>query len=237
VRLTRQDLQRIRHRHFGYRITLVVQMALLLLLPLAQRLPWLLSLMLCLLALVLMVFLSRYSVLRRTRPLVYGLGGLALLLEFIWHIALVRAPAMAAALTFPHVLVWVLFLVLSTVRKVRTLIREPFVTVSVVLGAASGYLTLGIAGGLLLTTLWVVDPAGFLPAALPAAVAGQSPVLTAGPALMAAAFGLLTTVGTGVLSPASVPAQVLATVITVSGQLYVAILIALILGRVHRRLL
>jgi hypothetical protein len=237
VRLTRQDLQRIRHRHFGYRITLVVQMALLLLLPLAQRLPWLLSLMLCLLALVLMVFLSRYSVLRRTRPLVYGLGGLALLLEFIWHIALVRAPAMAAALTFPHVLVWVLFLVLSTVRKVRTLIREPFVTVSVVLGAASGYLTLGIAGGLLLTTLWVVDPAGFLPAALPAAVAGQSPVLTAGPALMAAAFGLLTTVGTGVLSPASVPAQVLATVITVSGQLYVAILIALILGRVPRRLL
>ncbi len=237
MRLTRQDLQRIRHRHFGYRITLVVQMALLLLLPLAQRLPWLLSLMLCLLALVLMVFLSRYSVLRRTRPLVYGLGGLALLLEFIWHIALVRAPAMAAALTFPHVLVWVLFLVLSTVRKVRTLIREPFVTVSVVLGAASGYLTLGIAGGLLLTTLWVVDPAGFLPAALPAAVAGQSPVLTAGPALMAAAFGLLTTVGTGVLSPASVPAQVLATVITVSGQLYVAILIALILGRVHRRLL
>jgi hypothetical protein len=157
VRLTRQDLQRIRHRHFGYRITLVVQMALLLLLPLAQRLPWLLSLMLCLLALVLMVFLSRYSVLRRTRPLVYGLGGLALLLEFIWHIALVRAPAMAAALTFPHVLVWVLFLVLSTVRKVRTLIREPFVTVSVVLGAASGYLTLGIAGGLLLTTLWLAS--------------------------------------------------------------------------------
>jgi hypothetical protein len=237
VRLTRQDLQRIRHRHFGYRITLVVQLALLLLLPLSQRLPWLLSLMLCLLALVLMMFLSRYSVLRRTRPLVYGLGGLALLLEFTWHIALVRAPAVAAALTFPHVLVWVLFLVLSTVRKVRTLIREPLVTVSVVLGAASGYLTLGIAGGLLLTTLWVVDPAGFLPAALPAVVAGQSPVLTAGHALMAAAFGLLTTVGTGVLSPASVPAQVLATVITVSGQLYVAILIALILGRVHRRLL
>jgi hypothetical protein len=44
-------------------------------------------------------------------------------------------------------------------------------------------------------------------------------------------------VGSGVLSPASVPAQVLATAITVAGQLYVAILIALILGRVHRRIL
>jgi hypothetical protein len=54
---------------------------------------------------------------------------------------------------------------------------------------------------------------------------------------MAASFGLLTTVGTAVLSPASVTAQVMATVITVAGQLYVAILIALILSRVHRRLL
>jgi hypothetical protein len=237
VRLTRQSLQRIRHRHFGYRITLLTQVALLLLLPVSQRQPWVLSLMLCLLALVLMVFLSRYSVLQRTRPLVYALGGLALGLELLWHVALVRSPAMAAGLTFPHVLVWVLFLLLSTVRKVRTLIREPFVTVSVVLGAASGYFTLGIAGGLLLTALWVLDPAGFQLAALPPVAAGHSPVLTAGPALMAASFGLLTTVGTAVLSPASVTAQVMATVITVAGQLYVAILIALILSRVHRRLL
>lgn len=97
MRVTRQALQRIRHRHFGDRVTLVVQMALLLL-PLSQRQPWVLSLMLGLL--------------------------------------------------------------------------------SVVLGAASGYFTLGIAS-----------------------------------------------------------AQVLATVITVAGQLYVAILIDLILSRGHRRLL
>ncbi len=237
MRVTRQALQRIRHRHFGYRITLLTQMALLLLLPLSQRQSWVLSLMLCLLALVLMVFLSRFSVLRRTRPLYYVLGGLAVVLELIWHATLISQSPLAGMLTFPHVLVWVLFLWLSVLRKVHTLIREPFVTVSVVLGAASGYFTLGIAGGLLLTALWVLDPAGFQLVALPPVATGQSSVLTAGPALMAASFGLLTTVGTGVLSPASVTAQVLATVITVAGQLYVAILIALILSRVHRRLL
>ena len=68
MRLTREGLRRIRHRHFGYRITLVVEMVLLFLLPAAQQVPWLLSAMLCLLAVVLVGFISRYSVLRRSRP-------------------------------------------------------------------------------------------------------------------------------------------------------------------------
>lgn len=53
---------------------------------------------------------------------------------------------------------------------------------------------------------------------------------------MAASFGLLTTAGTQVLNPSIVTAQVLGNVITIAGQLYVAILIALILGRVQNRL-
>ena len=54
------------------------------------------------------------------------------------------------------------------------------------------------------------------------------------PALMAASFSLLTTVGTEVLRSSDVTVQVLANLITISGQLYVAILIGLILGRLHR---
>jgi hypothetical protein len=53
---------------------------------------------------------------------------------------------------------------------------------------------------------------------------------------MAASFGLLTTVGTSVLTSSNVTVQVIANVITIAGQLYVAILIALILGRVQKRL-
>jgi hypothetical protein len=140
-------------------------------------------------------------------------------------------------LTFPHVVVWVVFLLVAVFRKVWTLIREPFVTVSVVLGAASGYFTLGIAGGALLTSLWVLQPSAFVTASLPMASSGHDLSVAVAPALMAASFGLLTTVGTEVLSPASVSAQVLANGITIAGQLYVAILIALILGRVHQRLL
>jgi len=239
VRLTRQGLLQIRHRHFGYRITLVVELLLLALLPLAQRVPWLLSLLLSLLAIVLVGTISRYSPLRSTRPVIYGLGALAVSLELLWHGALLWAPAAGRWLTLPHVAVWVLFLLVAVVRKVKTLIREPFVTVSVVLGAASGYFLVGIAGGVLLTALWVLHPAGFAVSALPPLLQGAGHsidnTLVVAPALMASAYGLLTTVGTDVLAPRDVSAQVLAYAITIAGQLYVAILIALILGRVHRR--
>ena len=235
MRLTREGLRRIRHRHFGYRITLVVEMLLLFLLPAAQQVPWLLSGMLCLLAVVLVGFISRYSVLRRSRPLIYSLGGLAIVLELLWHAGLVWAPPLGRLLTFPHVVVWVVFLLVAVFRKVWTLIREPFVTVSVVLGAASGYLLIGLAGGLLLTALWAVQPAAFVLASLPLVQAGNSIDLAVAPALMAASFTMLTTVGTTVLKTSNVAGQVVTTVITILGQLYVAILIALILGRYHRR--
>ena len=236
MRITREQLQRIRRRHLGYRITLVYELALLLLLPLAQLYPPLLSLLLIGQALVLMVFVSRFSSLKGSRPVMYALGCLAIAFEVIWHLALIWTPDFGRVLTMPHVVVWVMFLLLAVVRKVRSLIREPFVTMSVVLGAASGYLTVGIAGGVLLTAMWVLQPAAFVAANLPAiGLSGDASVAVA-PALMAASFGLLTTVGTEVLTSSNVAVQVLSNVITIAGQLYVAILIALILGRVQKRL-
>ncbi|MFM8936757.1 MAG: hypothetical protein ACKOE9_07305 [Vulcanococcus sp.] len=241
MKLTHELLQRIRHRHRGYQLTLLTELILLALLPLAQRVPWLLSVLLSLLAIVLVGTVSRYSPLRSTRPVIYGLGGLAVVLELIWRGALLWAPALGGWLTMPHVVVWVLFLLVAVVRTVKTLIREPYVTLSVVLGAASGYFLVGIAGGVLLSALWVLHPTGFDVSALPPLQPGDrhsvANTMAVAPALMAGAYGLLTTVGTDVIRSADVSAQVLAYAITIAGQLYVAILIALILGRVHRRLL
>jgi hypothetical protein len=235
MRITRDDIIRLRHRHRGYLITLATEVALLLLLPLAQVHLWLLSAMLIVLALVLMVFVSRYSPLRKTRPLIYGLGGLAIALEVVWHVTLNGMPLLGRALTIPHVIVWLLFLTLAVIRKVKTLTREPFVTVSVVMGAASGYLLVGLAGGLLLTALWVLHPAAFDLTSLPPIPPSSGANVAAAPALMAAAFTMLTTIGTTVLHTSNVAGQVVTTVITVVGQLYVAILIALILGRFRWR--
>jgi hypothetical protein len=242
-RITPQQLQRLRHRHQGYLITLGVEVLLLLLLPVAAHAGWLLSLMLVSLAVVLMVCLSRYSSLKRGRPLVYGLGTLAIALEVAWHVLAQFNVPLARPLTVPHVIVWLVFLTLVLFRKVKSLVREPYVTVPVVMGAAGGYLMVGIAGGLLLTALWVFHPGAFSAAGLPSPHPGTElsggllslGPLTVAPALMAAAINLLTTVGSPVLNPSDVAAQVSTAVITVTGQLYVAILIALILGRFHQR--
>ena len=133
---------------------------------------------------------------------------------------------------------------LALVRKVKSLVREPYVTTSVVMGAASGYLLVGIAGGVLLNAVSVLSPSTFALPVVPQA-AGLTPggqvhhavlgQLANAPALMAASFNLLTTVGSSVANPIDVLGQVSITIITVSGQLYVAILIALILGRFHKR--
>jgi hypothetical protein len=236
MRITREEIARLRKRHRGYLITLATEVALLLLLPVAQGSIWLLSGSMIVLALVLMVFISRFSPLRKTRPLIYGLGALAIALELIWHLALIAQPALGRALTIPHVIVWLVFFSLAVIRKVKTLNREPFVTVSVVMGAASGYLLVGLAGGVLLTALWVLDPSAFDLTALPAVSSTTAlPDVAVAPALMAAAFTMLTTIGTTVLKTSHVGGQVVTTVITVVGQLYVAILIALILGRFRWR--
>ncbi|MBM5824943.1 MAG: hypothetical protein FJ054_06190 [Cyanobacteria bacterium M_surface_10_m2_119] len=234
---TRADVERLRKRHRGYQLTLAVEVLLVLCLPLAELWPGLLSLLLVALAVVLNVFLSRYSLLRRSRMVVYGFGGLAIALEVLWHLLRQIDSRWAVLLTVPHVVVWVVFLALVLLRKVNGLVREPFVTVSVLMGAASGYLLIGIAGGLLFTALWVFQPQAFNLADLPAAGSDAARgLMTIAPALMAGAMNLLTTAGTALLNPRNVTAQVISSMITVAGQLYVAILIAVILGRFHRRL-
>ena len=240
-RYTRADIERLRKRHRGYQLTLAVEVLLVVTLPLAALWPGLLSLMLVLLAAVLIAFLTRYSLLRRSRPIVYVFGGLAIALEVLWHLLRQLNPDWAVALTVPHVVVWVVFLALVLLRKVKSLVREPFVTVSVVMGAASGYLLIGIAGGLLFSALWVFQPQAFNLAVVPMVGGGVATgplmgrTLDVAPTLMAGSMNLLTTAGTSLLDPRNVTAQVVSSAITVTGQLYVAILIALILGRFHRR--
>ena len=95
-------------------------------------------------------------------------------------------PAVGKLITVPHVAVWLLYLVALMVRSVKALIREPFVTMSVLLGAASGYLTLGIAGGVMFTSLWVLEPSAFLASALPTLTGNSIPNGAAASALMLA---------------------------------------------------
>ncbi len=240
-RIPKEVFLRMRRRHRGYRVLLLVQVGFLMLLPVADRHPWMISLMLIVLSIVIVSEVSRFSPLKSRRQSFYLLGGIAIGMEILWHLLLQWRPLLGIALTVPHVIVWTAFLVLALTRMVLTLMRERYVTSAVVLGAAAGYLLIGVAGGVLLGALWVLHPSSIELIRHPLASSAQDKLellglssLNVAPTLMSSAFNLLTTVGTPLVNLRDLSSQVVTTFITVTGQLYVAILIGLVLGRFHK---
>jgi hypothetical protein len=233
--LRREQLVQIRRRHRGYQVQLITISTLLLLQPLAQRWPLLNSFGAIVLSLVMMLLLTRYSPLRSRKRFFYGLGIAAIVSELLWLLGLATRPSLAIHLASAHLLIWTLFIGVFLLRKVRALMLEPYVTRAVVMGAASGYLMIGYLGAFLLHTLLLWDPGAFAVSQLtPGLDPVQAPIQSF-PAMVLASFGALTTTGADIGRPGMVLASTGCMAITIVGQLYVAVLIALILGRFHQR--
>jgi hypothetical protein len=89
---------------------------------------------------------------------------------------------------------------------------------------------------------WLMGAGGLIVAAIgPTSVwrtlTGRGPRGNIAAALMNASFGLLTIVGTEVLDSKNATVHALATMITIAGQLCIAPLIGMVLGRSHKRLI
>ena len=153
---------------------------------------------------------------------------LALLIEVIWQMALVFDPALAIQLSVVHLVVWLVLMLQLLWNLINALAEEPLFNGDLLMGAAAGYLLVGFTGGIVLNSLLVLDPAAFnLPAhghALPDGI-GHAP------AMLGAAFASLTTIGSPVLKSGSLTSLTASVGITIVGQLYVAILIAGVLGK------
>ena len=148
--------------------------------------------------------------------------------ELLWQVALRLAPALAVQLSIPHVVVWLSLMLYLLWALVNALAEEPVFNGALLMGAAAGYLLIGFTGGIVLNSLLVLDPAAFTlqtsSHALPVGIAHA-------PEMLGAAFGSLTTLGSSVLNEASLTSVSASVGITIVGQLYVAILIAGVLGK------
>ncbi|MEB3331107.1 MAG: hypothetical protein VKI83_01245 [Synechococcaceae cyanobacterium] len=235
-RPTRWNLSRIRRRQAGYRHLLAAELLILALQPLCFHWPLLNPLLAILLASLILATLTRFSMLRSSRLRAAALGMMAIVLELAWIVLASLSVTMPLWINLLHLGVWLAYLGLTVLRVIKTLIQEPYVTISVVMGAASGYLLIGYSGGLLLYSLWLLYPDSF---SLLIGASGHSTsalsLLSSFPSLLLGAFGFLTTAGTNLVQTRSLAAEAATTLITVTGQLYVAILIALVLSRYHRR--
>jgi len=234
-RLGREDVRRIHLRHRGYRLLLVSIGVMLLIQPLTNRWPLLSPLSAIGIALMMLLFLTRYSLLKSRLRLINGLGIAAIGSELLWLLILVSKTSLTLHLSILHLLVWFLFIGTFLIRMARVLMLEPYVTLAVLLGAAAGYLLIGYLGAFLLHTLLLFRPEAF---ELSLVSPGFDPSLhpmRAFPAMVVASLQSLTTSGTEVIRPGDLLSSTGGLVITVAGQLYVAVLIALILGRFHHR--
>ena len=174
-----------------------------------------------------------------------GLAVLLTAMRAVWRGRRVRYVALAAgvggavAQSLPHgrggtALVVtgdalrLVFFVLVAVTVLSHVMRSDRVTLDAVFGAACVYLLLGLIWARAFTIVETVSPGSFHSAGTAAATweTGSS----AGAALVYYSFVTLTTVGYGDISPASPPARALAMLEGLVGQLFIAILVARMVG-------
>ena len=167
------------------------------------------------------------AVLRRRRQLAM-LWLLAAAVEVIWQLALLGSPSLAVQLSVPHLVIWLILLFTILWGLVNSLAEEPVFSGDLLMGAAAGYLLVGFTGGIALNSLLVLDPAAF---ALTPHGQGLPDGVGHAPAMLGAAFASLTTLGSPVLKTGSLTSLTASVAITIVGQLYVAILIAGVLGK------
>jgi hypothetical protein len=169
--------------------------------------------------------LQRIMVRRRLIAMVWVA---CVVMEVVWQTVLTVSPSLAVLLCGPHLMLWLILLPYMLWSLVSALAEEPVFSGSVLMGAAAGYLLVGFAGGIVLNSLMVFEPAAFdLPQTSSRLAAG----IAHAPTVLGAAFGCLTTLGSPVLRLDHLSVLIASVGIAVVGQLYIAILIAGVLGK------
>lgn len=119
----------------------------------------------------------------------------------------------------------ILFFSFNTYTILSYVLRQRGVTTDMIYGAACAYLLLGVIWGLIFSLLEFVQPGSFAIAGS-AAMGAQDLAVT----MVYYSFVTLTTLGYGDLVPVTPPARSLSFLEAVLGQLYLAILIARLVG-------
>lgn len=196
------------------------------------RVTWLGSLGYALIALLLtQLVMLRKQMLSFHDRVYQALGLIALLTQLLWLLT----PVQWHFSGIPLVLSWGLLVGWSVVRLVKRLATEQRVNTRVLMGAVAGYLLLGVTSGLVMIGLETIQPGSFEPVDLPAVeLVGNTNVLQWAPVFAKInyfAFICLTTVGFGDITPVHPLARMLAVTTGVIGQLYIAVVMGILIGR------
>ena len=196
------------------------------------KLSWLGSLGYALIALLLtQLVVIRKRVLRLHDRVYQGLGVVALATQLLWLFTSLRWHNSGV----PLIVSWSVLVGWSVVRLVQRLARETKVTASVLMGAAAGYLLLGLTAGLVMMGLETIQPGSFEPIELAAGAsavnASELTFMDGFSQLNYFAFICLTTVGFGDIQPMLPLARMLSVSAGIAGPIYLAVVMGVLIGR------
>lgn len=228
----RSEWRRKRWRELIYE--LLLGLCLMLLASFAfPRLTWLGSLGYALIALLLtQLVMIRKPVITLQDRLYQALGLVALSALLLWLLTPVRWETSGV----PLVLSWGALVGWSVIRLVERLATERHVTSAMLMGAAAGYLLLGLTAGLVMSAVETIQPGSFEPLDIPITdAAGQNYTVIGSAPVFAQinyfAFICLTTVGFGDITPELPLARMLAVSTGIAGPLYLAVVMGVLIGR------
>ena len=194
---------------------------------------WLGSIGYSLIALVLTQLVVLHAQRKTWRDHLYQvLGVAALVSQVIWTLTPVRLTNSGV----PLVLSWSVLVAWSVVRLVESLANERKVNSSMLMGAAAGYLLIGLAAGLVMSAVETIQPNSFEPLDLPLQGLNghSSTVLETAPVFARInyfAFVCLTTVGFGDITPNLPLARMISVCTSIAGPLYLAVVMGVLISR------
>ena len=160
------------------------------------------------------------------------LGVVALVSQLVW----LFTPLRLSGSGVPLVLSWSLLVGWSVIRLMERLATEPKVTRSVLMGAAAGYVLIGLTAGLVMSAVETIQPNSFEPleGPLQSLTGASSSVLETAPFFARInyyAFVCLTTLGFGDISPTLPLSRMLSAATAVAGPLYLAAVMGILISR------
>ena len=225
--------ERVRQKKQGRIYQLLLVLCLMVMASFAfPRVTWLGNLGYALIALLLtQLVVLRKQVLSLNDRVYQALGIIALITQMLW----LFTPVHWYFSGIPLIVSWGLLVGWSVLRLVNYLAAEKHVNSRVLTGAVAGYLLLGLTSGLIMISVETIQPGSFQPVNLPGvADMGNASVLEWTPVFAQInyyAFICLTTVGFGDITPVQPLARMLSVTTGVIGQLYLAVVMGVLIGR------
>ena len=137
--------------------------------------------------------------------------------------------AQSQALLVSGSICWLLFLAFVTVSELRSVLKQKEVTGETISMAISVYLLLGVTWGFLYMLIFQLQPGAFAGLSVPNSV-GAFNLQPIFPILGYYSLGTLSTIGAGDITPLSLQARYATTAEAITGQFYLAILVARLVG-------